>query len=330
MLKRITWVLSSLVSLFAVMMLVGNAWDAFHPVIQGVANFHLSVFYATLLFTGLNTLQKHPSRFPLLALMLVLLAMVQTSPSGRDLRLNDTNPSASGPKVVSLNVNQFENDSALADEVATYLQLLDADVILLQEFGLYHKWPNVDVVREAFAKKLRMPFAHFEPHKDNIFGTAIFSKLPIAESNLVFQNRGSTNEAWHHIVLFEGRNWHLVNVHLESYNLRRKGFDFARLKEVVDEQRVQLNSVETTLQNHNTDRWMVVGDFNASAMTPLFKPWRNTYHNPFRYGASMLLPTMKSLPLQLDHAWMPKEMMDVDAYVDYNAPSDHATLVMQW
>ena len=40
-------------------------------------------------------------------------------------------------RLVLLNVGQFQNDTVVAKSIARELRQLDADVILLQEFGLY-------------------------------------------------------------------------------------------------------------------------------------------------------------------------------------------------
>ena len=89
--------------------------------------------------------------------------------------------------LLSLNVAQFNNDTANVSEVIQLINKEVPDVVLLQEFGLYYKWPDISTVSRDFAQRIGFEYYHFQPHDGNIFGTRNFFEATNPWFNIGFQ-----------------------------------------------------------------------------------------------------------------------------------------------
>jgi len=222
--------------------------------------------------------------------------------------------------VLSLNVAQFGNDSARAETVIQELNRANADVICLQEFGLYHKWPDTESVGAYFAKKLSRPHYYFDPHVGNIFGVAIFSRFPIVQSELLFEESPATNQGVVFSLLREQDTIRVSNVQLASFEFTNDVhlLEHAAIKE--DERRYQLSQLKAKSIG---PRSVIVGDFNASP----FHPELLSLCADMTRAGSVLSPTFPKLAIVIDHQFYSEDigLESVELLRDF--PSDHRAVL---
>lgn len=167
-------------------------------------------------------------------------------------------------KVLMLNVKQFENDPESELRIVELIQSENPDIVCLQEFGLYYKWPDVASVSAHFAQQVSLPFYDFSPHKGNIFGTAIFSRFEIVEIDTVFQPISYTNEAKIYTIRWGVDTLKLANVHLQSFNFSNtNGSDALTVNQVIRLQADQIELLINLLKASNVN--LICGDFNSPA-----------------------------------------------------------------
>ncbi|GAB5539482.1 MAG: hypothetical protein Salg2KO_15850 [Salibacteraceae bacterium] len=283
----------------------------------------IPVFWVISLISGIITtiLQRNP-RFSVLILLVFtvlftrLNANIRFHPSDQNTSLN----------IASLNVGQFSNDTNQVQSIINQLNERQPDIIALQEFGLYYKWPNTQSVVRDFAEKVDMPYYHFKPQKDNIFGVAVFSRYPIIMAEKLFEKAGPTNEAVRYTIGLNGQLLDLINVHLQSYNFSHLGnvVGYVSPDQVWQQQRMQaLRILDNLRVEENT---IVVGDLNAPAGT-------QPYNTLSRIGDDMLQaagigwsPTVDLMPLRIDHGFASNDIhvLSVDVVA---TQSDHHLLV---
>ena len=315
--------LACAISILFLLLSVTFSWQ--NPIAQLLSSFDLWLALVSIGLTVFNLWLNRPQVLPLGALAASVLLITTTRTHGTEaVQRNDV----MGVRVLSLNVNQFQNDSVKAALVAEYIAQQDCDLVLLQEFGLYYKWPDVVSMTEAFRNEVDMPYAHFQPHKDNIFGTAIFSKHPIQHSQLIFNQRGDCNEAWQHVIHLPHGELSVINVHLQSYNWSQ-GLSGSKEKGPLAVARKQLQQIRLidSVLNVNDQHAVVAGDFNASISSPALQNWHQKLAQPMAKSKWRFMPTYQWLPLQIDQVWIGlNHPARVD--VDCGAPSDHAALVV--
>ena len=157
------------------------------------------------------------------------------------------------------NVHQFKNDTLVVKSIVEQIKASKAEIVCLQEFGLYYMWPNIGAVAQDFSQQVGLPYYDFTPTKGNIFGTAIFSAYPIKRVDTIFQLLSHTNEAKRYEILVRNAELNLVNVHLQSFNFGGGGVnDALGVAQVIGHQTSQLSSILESEQGID----FMLGDFN--------------------------------------------------------------------
>ena len=226
-------------------------------------------------------------------------------------------------KVLSLNVGQFSNDTANVQKCVSLILKENPDIVCLQEFGLYYKWPDTKSVANDFAQKIDMEYHDFSPKRGNIFGTAIFSKHQILSVDTVFQLLSHTNEAKVYSIKVIDDTISIANVHLQSYNLFSEKYSWS-ISTI--EEAISLRSRQTKLLlAYGAD--VIVGDFNASPGTIVHRMLCDEFMDvQFEYG-NALNPTHKVFPTRLDYIFMRDDKGLRSFHISEEPPSDHKGLV---
>lgn len=173
-------------------------------------------------------------------------------------------------KVLMLNVKQFENDPESERQVVELIRSENPDIVCLQEFGLYYKWPDVASVSAHFAQQVNLPFYDFSPHVGNIFGTAIFSRFEIIDVDTVFQLISFTNEAKIYRIRWGADTLKLANAHMQSFNFSNTaGSDSRTVNQVIRLQADQNELFVDQLKASNVN--LICGDFNTPAGSWLYQ-----------------------------------------------------------
>jgi vancomycin resistance protein VanJ len=226
-------------------------------------------------------------------------------------------------KVLSLNVGQFSNDTTNVQKCVSLILKENPDIVCLQEFGLYYKWPDTKSVAKDFAQKIDMEYHDFSPKQGNIFGTAFFSKHQILAVDTVFQLLSHTNEAKVYSIKVIDDTISIANVHLQSYNLLSEKYSWS-ISTI--EEAISLRSRQTKLLlAHGAD--VIVGDFNASPGTIVHRMLCDEFLDvQFEYG-NALNPTHKVFPTRLDYIFMRDDKGLRSFHISEEPPSDHKGLV---
>lgn len=212
-------------------------------------------------------------------------------------------------KVMSLNAAQLEytkdDIQKFADAVAQY----KADIICLQEIGIKKNWTNKDSVGFAMAKAFNMPYFSFSRHPNNIYGLAIFSKIPINSSEEIFLPIGNMNGAIsYHLTIKSNKNLTIYNIHLQSFNLaEQEDKSFGHLTGIIGEQQEEVQLIRENLENKHA--MLILGDMNSPPYLHTYKQLSEGFQDGFdkvhfEYGATL-------------HNWMLPYKIDVQLYNDY-------------
>ncbi|MCO4806232.1 MAG: endonuclease/exonuclease/phosphatase family protein [Flavobacteriales bacterium] len=283
-----------------------------------------SAFTLLALSISAISLMVHASRYQYQShrsLTFVCLLLAYVFLGGKmDIQISDH----SDLHIVSINVAQFGNDTIHARGIAALIKGLNPDIVVLQEFGLYYKWPNTAVVAAQFSKKIGLSEYHFEPHKDNIFGTAIFAKFPIRESELVYNQISQTSEGWIHHLDINGTSLFVANVQLESYNFQNVGSDVLAMTMV---QKRQLNQVKMLLKRlSDKHKSIIVGDFNAIPYSKIYNVTAREYEDSMAEMGNGWQSTYVKLPIRIDYLFHSKDIKVGRADALYTEHSDHKVL----
>jgi endonuclease/exonuclease/phosphatase (EEP) superfamily protein YafD len=233
-------------------------------------------------------------------------------------------------RMLSLNVGQFRNDTNRVNKVISTIIEQDADIVLLQEFGLFYKWPNVDQMSKQFAKRVSMPFYHFQPHEGNIFGTAIFSRFPIQDSELIFNQLSNTNEAWIHNINCKGQEVTLVNFHLQSFNVQGDKHSVYAIPflEITDSQLVQMNRVISKINQVRPKPTFVFGDLNCVGGSTVYNALSDQFIDAIVLAGKGWESTFEYLPIRIDHAFVSSGIVISNVDIIANVGSDHKAILL--
>jgi endonuclease/exonuclease/phosphatase (EEP) superfamily protein YafD len=192
---------------------------------------------------------------------------------------------------------------------------------LLQEFGLYYKWPDVGAVAKDFSERTGLKHYDFTPHPGNIFGTACFSKHPILEVDTIFQLLSVTNEAKRYTLEVYGDFLTVVNAHLMSYNFFGNDSDasWTGISETIAARS------EQALQIQHAGFDLMFGDLNAAPGDGVYRQIRAHHNDAFQ---GMLEPTHEVLPARIDHCFYTDQWRLTAADYRIDFPSDHKALLV--
>lgn len=291
-------------------------WLGIFPAFDGV------VLIAAVLVSPIVIWAKANPRWPAVAVVwMVILFGFRHAPTGAV----DPCSEDSRLKIMTLNVQQFGNDTARVQRIVELIRTSDPDVVCLQEFGLYYKWPDVASVASDFALRIDMPHAEFSPHHGNIFGTAIFSKHRILQCDTVFQELSRTNEAKIYRIQVAEEELTVANVHLESYNLNNADADSTDMASIVEQRLWQARLLRFALQDH-PGPIVLLGDFNAAPGARGHKMLSQDFNDLQRAAGKGWMPTHKWLPARIDHVLVSPDVCLKRLNVNGSFPSDHRAI----
>lgn len=238
------------------------------------------------------------------------------------LQWSEPSDSNSTVRMLTLNVQQFQNDTQHVSQVINLLSHYDADIVFLQEFGLYYKWPDIAAVSTDFSNRTSYPYYDFTPLEGNIFGTACFSKFPIQRVDTIFQLLSNTNEAKAYDIDLGGYTLHVINAHLMSYNLNGKADpEDLSLSSCVVMRQEQLEALLKLPQD------LMVGDFNSVPGDRLYHTIVGHYRDVFN---GFLQPTHRLIPVRIDHVFASDRFVADHVEIIGEFPGDHRALLVDF
>lgn len=229
--------------------------------------------------------------------------------------------------IYSQNVHQFKNDTLVVKSIVEQIKSSKAEIVCLQEFGLYYMWPNIGAVAKDFSEQVGLTYYDFTPTRGNIFGTAIFSAYPICRVDTIFQFLSYTNEAKEYKILVRNSELNLVNLHLQSFNFGGGGAnDVLSVSQVINLQMSQLSSI---LENEFEANFMV-GDFNFLPGSFLYQKFSNEdfYDAQLQLGKA-LHPTFMPLLNRLDYLFYNRSSSVSKLEILPGAGSDHQAILAE-
>ena len=262
-------------------------------------------------------------RIALLIVFFILSIQLIFRHSDHSFDLSVEHSSKDTLKVLSLNVGQFSNDTAVVNQCIHLIRSEKADIVCLQEFGLYYKWPDVESVASDFARRTGFKYYDFSPKQGNIFGTAIFSKHEITQIDTVFQLLSHTNEAKLYQLDVNGISITVANIHLQSYNLfsSRDSLSLSSIRKAIAMRNEQVKMIIKTQSD------IMLGDFNASPGTIVHNLLCDEYIDVQGSFGNAFSPTLQVFPTRLDYVFVGSRFVVNSSYLNARFPSDHKALV---
>ena len=318
----ITVFLWALVLLILASAIVPFTHSAFLPYFQILPSFDLVFWMGALGLLIATSLRK---RSPVLPVFTFLLATALLVWRGYGSLPDFEDKPHEKVTVLCLNVGQFNNDTAAVNGTIEEINLHHPDILCLQEFGLYYKWPDVASVAKDFSERTGLAYYDFTPYPGNIFGTAVFSRYPILSSDTIFNMLSATNEAKSYVFDVHGQELRLTNMHLQSYNLMGSKNGASNSGDDLVETLSRRRSQVKILVQHKAD--IVVGDLNASVGSIYYETIANKWRDVQRAYGMGLLPTHAYVPTRLDYIFTRKRMRPVAFERLTDFPSDHYGLL---
>ncbi|MBE0653010.1 MAG: endonuclease/exonuclease/phosphatase family protein, partial [Bacteroidales bacterium] len=169
---------------------------------------------------------------PLIVILAGFQQAINTFPKFRSGEQNVVNPSGEILKVMSYNVRAFNiyewlNDPNTNKGIFNFIRSEHPDIICLQEFYTHEKSGfTAGRYKQLFGET---PYHHieysFKSTKNTGFGIATFSKYPILNRGVIpFEN--SANLAIYTDILFHDDTIRIINLHLQSVNLKSNNYAF--------------------------------------------------------------------------------------------------------
>ena len=191
-------------------------------------------------------------------------------------------------RILSYNVCAFgfkPHTKTSPNAILQYIKSSGADIVCLQE-AMLNQNPWAGVVSKTLRGYLSQDYPYIEVHRVNRGGStlALLSKYPVTEAKEI-PLPSWVNGAVAYKILIRGEETLLINVHLESFHLKRvDGEDYLRLasrgqalrlKDALDAKLaptfqahgVQANIIHQLIQSYGTERVIVCGDFNDTPLS---------------------------------------------------------------
>lgn len=292
------------------------------PWLQLIPAFDTMIMAVLLLLTLLCAVAKcNPTRLTLFLIAYMLLVVLRNfetpvfwaagkPQTGRELTL------------LSLNVQQFGNDTQRVNKIVELIRERDPDVLCLQEFGLYYKWPDVQSLATDFSRRTALPFHDFTPADGNIFGTAVFSKYPLTPAETVFQLVSHTNEAKVYRLVVDRDTITVCNAHLQSFNFtnyQRPGA--LPLAQVVEMQQEQAGEIIRHLASEPGA--VLAGDLNVVPGSAVHRLFSRHFSDAQSTANSGWIPTHHFLPVRIDYVFSAPSIRVSAVRVIGDFPTDH-------
>ena len=191
-------------------------------------------------------------------------------------------------RILSYNVCAFgfkPHTKTSPNAILQYIKSSGADIVCLQE-AMLNQNPWAGVVSKTLRSYLSQDYPYIEVHRVNRGGStlALLSKYPVTEAKEI-PLPSWVNGAVAYKILIRGEEVLIINVHLESFHLKRvDGEDYLRLasrgqalrlKDALDAKLaptfqahgVQANIIHQLIQSYGTERVIVCGDFNDTPLS---------------------------------------------------------------
>ena len=191
-------------------------------------------------------------------------------------------------RILSYNVCAFgfkPHTKTSPNAILQYIKSSGADIVCLQE-AMLNQNPWAGVVSKTLRSYLSQDYPYIQVHRVNRGGStlALLSKYPVTEAKEI-PLPSWVNGAVAYKILIRGEEVLLINVHLESFHLKRvDGEDYLRLasrgqalrlKDALDTKLaptfqahgVQANIIHQLIQSYGTERVIVCGDFNDTPLS---------------------------------------------------------------
>ena len=253
-------------------------------------------------------------------------------------------------KIVTWNTSNFGTEWEDKEEgkrlTIEYLENCDADIICLQESGIWK-----DVIND-FTNHMESTGYTF----DRSNGTMLFSRLPVLQSETVdyethVENGARCNNSKWYMLLAGSDTILLVNNHLESNRLKRdikkkyvetldkpeyegireSGHSIgSRLKKSTSLRGYQTDSLVNLVQRFDNLPTILCGDFNDTPISYTYQRLSKVLKNAYRESGTGigLSYNQKGFWVRIDHIFMSDDWKSYDTHIDNSIrTSDHYPLV---
>lgn len=190
-------------------------------------------------------------------------------------------PSPGNVTLLSYNVGGLKYLQSAASQNALYQWMIDQNpsILCIQEYP-----PSLEenILHEHF------PYSHMEVRK-YLKGPAIFSHFPILNIDHVFTGKFAHNQAIYADMLIHGDTVRIVNVHMESYSLKRNKLPSNKsgikdlFKHLKNTQELRTGQLEMLLSFIDESPYplIVAGDFNEPPFSYAYFQLAKRLTNPF-------------------------------------------------
>ena len=289
------------------------------PVLIGI-NFLFLIYWILLL-----------KRQVLLSLIILLLGFNHVTSVYEVSSSEDPVPGVDRFEILSYNVRQFNQfewsqQKDVPEKISEFVRIQDPDIISMQEY-----YKGELIVADQFPYK----YVKVKDAENAEFGLAIFSKFPIVEKGSLDFPAKSNNNAIYADVLIGGDTVRVINVHLQSFELKP---DFNKLEkeharkvyfsmgETFVRQERQMERVIELIRQTPHERIMVMGDFNNSAYSYIYRELKSEgFFDAYKEAGNGfgITYTFKFIPLRIDFI-MASESLEILGFETYEVPfSDH-------
>ena len=249
--------------------------------------------------------------------------------------------------ILSYNVCAFgfkPHTKTSPNAILQYIKSSGADIVCLQE-AMLNQNPWAGVVSKTLRSYLSQDYPYIEVHRVNRGGStlALLSKYPVTEAKEI-PLPSWVNGAVAYKILIRGEEVLIINVHLESFHLKRvDGEDYLRLasrgqalrlKDALDAKLaptfqahgVQANIIHQLIQSYGTERVIVCGDFNDTPLSYTRRKIGEGLQDAFVERGNGFGFTFKTRPfiVRIDHILYGSAFRALSCEVDKTASeSDH-------
>lgn len=273
--------------------------------------------------------------FPLITLLLATPFILST------VSIHSKETAGKSFSILSFNAHLFRerNDYAKFTLESIRWAVNDSsDIKCIQEYSTNHKWYNLDVNRQLKEKGYeRFTFKATLPDREHDLGMGIFSRYPMIDSGIVWEDKGSLNAGLFADIRIDNDTIRVYNVHLASMNLelaQYKNTDnyLAKMRVLLGKLKagsIQRSEEIRTLLDHvesSPYRVIVCGDFNETPYGYNYRLINSRLQNVFEKAGNGFGFTYNSklFFLRIDHQFVGSGLEPVSYYVDRTLKqSDH-------
>lgn len=227
------------------------------------------------------------------------------------------------------------------DEITSYINEVNPDIICMQEFAVNHIHPRAQFDNKLTDWKHRS-IVYAIGDASNGIGLAIYSKYPIKNvGQIQFQN--SSNSSMWVDVIVRRDTIRLYNNHLQTTEIDLEDKDFIegeiltnasrtskikgiarKLKRNFEKRSVQADSVSRYIHDGN-HRVVVCGDFNDTPMSYTYNKMRGSLVDAFKAKGRGVIYTYKGFfgVLRIDYIFHSRDFETLSYESSYHELSDH-------